>query len=344
MSCRRHTRRASFAQQENKYRCAAFLAHGVFPAFARDRTVFPKRLPGWRSADPTAPGVWSDATVQLGHRRLAIVDLSPSGEQPMVSADGRHVIVFNGEIYNHLDLRARIGPLHVWRGTSDTETLLECFRLWGPACLERLNGMFAFAIWDTAERRLFLARDRLRREAAVLPRSRERARFSRHALGTHDARAGARNELDPQAVRLYMELGYIPAPLSLYRHVRKLRPGHYLTADASGVREVRYWDFRHIEPDRALVQRPEGALVDELLALVHDAVRVRLMSDVPLGAFLSGGVDSALIVAAMKAAGVSTPNTFTIGFDDPRFNEGAGCGSHRSSPRHGSPHPETLAA
>ena len=284
--------------------------------------LFSQCLEKIRNRGPDDVGVWSDSLMRLGHRRLAVVDLSAAGHQPMESADGRFVIVFNGEIYNHASLRPDLDPPGGWRSTSDTETLLEAFRAWGVNCLQRLNGMFAFAIWDKQERRLFLARDRMgvkplyhaslgstfafaSRPGALLP-----------LLGPEAA------EPDPGALRLYLELGYIPAPLSYYRHIRKLRPGHYALVDSTGVKIARYWDYRQIAPDPTLLRRPEGELVEELDSLIRDAVRLRLMSDVPFGAMLSGGVDSAMVVAAMKASSALTPKTFTISFREKAYDEG----------------------
>ena len=270
---------------------------------------------------PDDSGTWSNSVVRLGHRRLAIVDLSPTGHQPMVSQDGRYVIVFNGEIYNHAELRPQLDPPGGWAGTSDTETLLEAYRRWGHGCLSRLNGMFAFAIWDNTERRLFVARDRM--GVKPLYYSWQDGRFvfaSRPSAMTSLLVGGA--EIDPQSLRVFMELGYIPAPLSFYRKIRKLPPGHCMTVDARGPRAMRYWDYRHIAPDPALLTRSEPELIDELDELMRQATRVRLMSDVPLGAFLSGGVDSAYVVAAMKAVGVAVPKAFTIAFTEPEYDEG----------------------
>jgi asparagine synthase (glutamine-hydrolysing) len=240
----------------------------------------------------------------------------------MESSDRRYVIVFNGEIYNHRELRQRLGSRHGWTGTSDTETLLEAYRTWGPDCLKHLNGMFAFAIWDRTEHTLFLARDRMGVKPLYYAQHEGRLAFA--------SRPGAltrlldRRDLDinSQALRVYLELGYIPAPLAFHQDMHKLAPGHYLLANARGIRIVRYWDFRCISPDPELRRRSEGELVEELDALICDAVKTRLMSDVPLGAFLSGGVDSALVVAAMKAAGVEHPRTFTIAFKEQAFDEG----------------------
>ncbi len=297
---------------------------GVFNGEGRLPTqeLFGSCVERLRQRGPDDVGVWSDQAVRLGHRRLAIVDLTPSGHQPMESQDGRFVIVFNGEIYNHAELRPLLAPPRGWSGTSDTETLLEAYRAWGTDCLRRLNGMFAFAIWDRLEKCMFLARDRL----GVKPlyyghRDRVFAFGSRPGAVT-PLLGLPQVEPDPAALRLYLELGYIPAPLSYYRNVRKLLPGHYMLVNAGDVRIVRYWDYRHIAPDTSLLRRSEDELVDELDALIKQSVRSRLMSDVPLGAFLSGGVDSSIIVAAMKACGVPAPRTFTIAFEEAEFNEG----------------------
>ena len=271
---------------------------------------------------PDDAGTWSNSVLRLGHRRLAIIDLSPTGHQPMVSADGRFVIVFNGEIYNHGELRPQLSPPGGWAGSSDTETLLEAYRQWGPGCLERLNGMFAFAIWDNTERRLFVARDRMGVKPLYYSWSDGRFVFASRPSAMTGLLAGGGAEIDPQSLRIYLELGYIPAPLSLYRKVRKLAPGHWMSVDARGPRTTRYWDYRHISPDASLLKRSENELIDELDELIRRATRMRLISDVPLGAFLSGGVDSAYIVAAMKAVGVAAPKAFSIAFKEEDYNEG----------------------
>ena len=271
---------------------------------------------------PDDSGIWRDEHVQFGHRRLAVVDLSAAGHQPMQSYDHRYAIVFNGEIYNHQELRANLNPAMPWRSSSDTETLIEAYRRWGVACLSHLNGMFAFAIWDKIERTLFIARDRMGvKPLYYAQRNGEFAFASRPSSLTALFEEGS-IEIDTEALQTYLELGYVPAPLSFHRGMQKLPAAHYLLIDARGSRRVRYWDFRCIEPEQSWLARPEEELVDELQALISSAVKMRLMSDVPLGAFLSGGVDSALIVAAMKSAGVDHPKTFTIGFKEAQFNEG----------------------
>ena len=271
---------------------------------------------------PDDSGVWQDECVLLGLRRLAIVDLSPTGHQPMESYDGRYIIVFNGEIYNHRKLRSRMSPRGNWRGTSDTETLLEAYRTWGVECLKHINGMFAFAIWDRTDRTLFVARDRMGVKPLYYFHQKGQFGFGSRPSALSMLLNDGALTIDPEALRVYLELGYIPAPLSFHSDIHKLPAGHYLLANARGVRRLRYWDFRSIKPDLAMNSRPEGELVEELDALIQSAVKERLMSDVPLGAFLSGGVDSALVVAAMKAAGVRLPKTFTIAFKEHAYNEG----------------------
>ena len=295
-----------------------FNPNGIRPA----NEAFSAALDSLRLRGPDDSGIWRDEHVQFGHRRLSIVDLSAAGHQPMESFDRRYAIVFNGEIYNHRELRTSLNPPMPWRSTSDTETLLEAYRTWGVGCLKRINGMFAFAIWDKTERTLFIARDRMGvKPLYYAERNGELAFASRPSALTalFDERG---IEVDTEALRLYLELGYVPAPLSFHHGLHKLPAAHYLLVDARGVRRVRYWDFRCIEPEQSWLCRPEEELVDELQELISSAVKIRLLSDVPLGAFLSGGVDSALIVAAMKSAGVDRPKTFTIGFKEEQFNEG----------------------
>jgi asparagine synthase (glutamine-hydrolysing) len=283
--------------------------------------TFPAALDRYRRRGPDDSGIWRDDHVLLGHRRLSIVDLSPAGHQPMESSDRRFVIVFNGEIYNHAGLRPQLRPLQGWRGNSDTETLVEAYRAWGVGCLACINGMFAFAIWDRTERTVFVARDRMGVKPLYY--------FHRDGLFGFGSRPGGLGMLlgdgglhiDPEALRVYLELGYVPAPLSFQRDIHKLPAGHYLLADARGLRRVRYWDYRFIKPDPAAA-RPESELVEELDSLIQSSVKARLMADVPLGAFLSGGVDSALVVAAMKRVGVDHPKTFTIAFKEEAYNEG----------------------
>jgi len=272
---------------------------------------------------PDSGGTWVDQTVALGHRRLAVVDLTESGQQPMLSADGRFVIVFNGEIYNHLELRELLGDGLNWRGTSDTETLLEAYRQWGPDCLTRLDGMFALAIWDRQERVLFLARDRVGEKPLYYAQSPHGVSFASRPTALKIVEGHNLGGLDPDALAAYVDLGYVPSPLSIWRGAKKLPPAHYAEIRDSGVRVVRYWDFRHIRPDPSMRGRAEADILDELDGHIRRAVRARLLSDVPLGAFLSGGIDSSLILATMCQVSTSQPVAFTIGFNEASYDESA---------------------
>jgi asparagine synthase (glutamine-hydrolysing) len=298
------------------------LGHFSPGGLAPESGAFLPALERLRRRGPDDSGIWQDSCVRLGHRRLAVVDLTPAGHQPMESADRRYVIVFNGEIYNHRELRPSLTPPQGWRGNSDTETLLEAYRAWGVECLQKINGMFALAIWDRTERTLFLARDRMGVKPLYYGRRGGEFGFASRPGALTTLLEYDDLEFDPEALRVYLELGYVPSPLSFHRNVLKLPPAHYLLVTAQRTRLVRYWDFRPIQVDPTLSGRPEGELLDELEELLQSAVGARLMSDVPLGAFLSGGVDSALVVAAMKARGVEKPQTFTIAFKENEFDEG----------------------
>jgi asparagine synthase (glutamine-hydrolysing) len=296
----------------------AFHGGGRLP----DLETFTRCVERLRKRGPDDQGTWADYHVRLGHRRLAVLDLTPAGHQPMLSADGRFAIVFNGEIYNHQELRSQLSAPGGWRGNSDTETLIEAYREWGVGCLTRLQGMFAFGIWDTHARRLFVARDRLGVKPLYYAWRDGSFAFASRPGAVAPLCGNGGDALNTQSLRIYLELGYIPSPLSFYSHVHKLRPAHYALVDDSGLKVTRYWDYRHISPDTSLRKRGEAELIDELDELIRGAVRSRLLSDVPLGAFLSGGNDSAMVVAAMKAVGTSVPKTFTIAFDESNYNEG----------------------
>jgi asparagine synthase (glutamine-hydrolysing) len=278
-----------------------------------------------RHRGPDDEGVWLDpgAGIALGHRRLSIVDLSPAGHQPMLSADGRFVVTFNGEIYNFRELRAELETGDVTlRGHSDTEVMLELFARHGiAATLPRLIGMFSLAVWDKRERTLTLVRDRLgikplywRHDAGLFMFGSE--------LKALRAHPGWTPELDHGAVAAFLRHGYVPAPHAIYRGVRKLEPGCMLTLRWGKEPEiVRYWDARAIARGAQPLELPEAELIERLETLLIDAVGRRMVADVPVGAFLSGGIDSSTVAALMKAAKAGPVKTFTIGFDMPGFDE-----------------------
>jgi asparagine synthase (glutamine-hydrolysing) len=280
-----------------------------------------------RHRGPDDNGEWSDAEsgVALGFRRLSILDLSPAAHQPMLSADGRYAIVFNGEIYNHRELREKLmREGAVFRSTSDTEVLVELASKYGPvAVFSRIWGMFAIAIWDRREKTLYLARDRFGKKPLYYARCGELFLFGSElkSLRTHP---GFRRDIDRDAVAAYLRFGYVPAPHCIYRCASKLLPGHFAVVRQDKVPETRpFWDARTVIPAILRERKPmaEPDAVSDLEALLTDAVSRRLISDVPLGALLSGGIDSSLVVALMQACSPKPVRTFTIGSPDAVYDE-----------------------
>lgn len=285
---------------------------------------------------PDAEGFWDDgdAGIALAHRRLSIIDLSPSGHQPMVSASGRWVIVFNGEVYNHSELRGVLeasGQAPAWRGHSDTETLLAAVEAWG--CVEavrRCVGMFAIGLWDRHARELWLLRDRIGEKPLYYGRCGTGLVFASEVRALRHA-PGFRAEIDRDALGLMLRYNALPAPYSIYRDVWKLPAGSWLRLRRSDLRQGRlpppqaYWSA--VAAARAGAAAPFAGspveAVDRLEQLLGDAVSLQMVADVPLGAFLSGGIDSSTIVALMQARSRRPVKTFTIGFDEEAFNEAA---------------------
>lgn len=279
---------------------------------------------------PDGSGIWYDAEQQVGlsHRRLAIVDLSVAGHQPMASADGRYLIAFNGEIYNHLVLREELlrlyGVTH-WRGHSDTETLLAAIDRWGVReAVGKLTGMFAFALWDKATHTLTLARDRAGEKPLYYGWQSESFLFGSElkALRAHPA---FQSQIDKGALSLYLRHSYVPAPYSIYKGISKLEPGCLLTVSLQhrDVEIFRYWSGAQNATSGA--EHPfsgtPAQAVDGLDVLLKDAIKQQMVADVPLGAFLSGGVDSSTVVALMQAQASQPVKTFTIGFHEEAYNE-----------------------
>lgn len=275
-----------------------------------------------RHRGPDSSGVWSSpsSALSLGHQRLAVIDLSSTGHQPMRSHDGRYVISFNGEIYNHKEVRADLEAQGLrLRSSSDTEVLLEGFARWGNAVLDKLVGQFAFAIWDEAEKRLFLARDRLGEKPLYYARTPHAFAFASELAAISEL-PGVDTTLDPAAVQLFLEHQYVPAPLTIFKGVRKLLPAHSLTVDRTGERTACYWDVVSLGalPEREL---SEQEALEELETRLRVSVGQQMAADVPLGAFLSGGIDSTSVVAMMSELSERQVETFTIGFDVPGYNE-----------------------
>jgi asparagine synthase (glutamine-hydrolysing) len=277
---------------------------------------------------PDDGGTWVDAEagIALGHRRLAIVDLSPEGHQPMMSADGRYVIVFNGEIYNFVELRRQLEQLgHRFRGHSDTEVMLAAFSQWGlEAAVKSFNGMFAFALWDRQERVLHLGRDRLGEKPLYYSWLGQTFLFASE-LKALRAYPNFNPEINRNALALYLRHNYIPAPYSIYQDVYKLPPACILTVQPGGstTQPIPYWSAQTIA-EAGIAQPFTGSETDaiaQLDTLLRDAVNLRMVADVPLGAFLSGGVDSSTVVALMQAQSNQPVKTFSIGFYEDNYNE-----------------------
>jgi asparagine synthase (glutamine-hydrolysing) len=283
---------------------------------------------------PDDSGIWqdTDAGIGLAHQRLSIVDLSPAGHQPMCSSSGRYVLTFNGEIYNHLILRAeleRSGNAPAWRGHSDTETLLACFEAWGiEATVKKSIAMFAFAVWDKQTRQLTLGRDRMgekplyygwqgQGDQAVFMFASELKALRAHPV--------FENSINRAALALQLRHNYIPAPYSIYNGIAKLRQACLLTVSLQQreAKEQAYWSALQVAESgvaNPFTGTAEQA-VDELETLLKDAVGQQMMADVPLGAFLSGGIDSSLVVALMQQQSPRPVKTFTIGFHERAYNE-----------------------
>ncbi len=274
---------------------------------------------------PDDEGVWSDCRAGLAHARLSIIDLSPAGHQPMASADHTVWITYNGEVYNFAQIRRELEALgYPFRSRSDTEVIVNGWHAWGPQVFSRLRGMFALAIWDRRSESLVLARDRLGKKPLYYTECSDAFLFGSEIKALL-AWPGLSRSPDLSAIDTYLTLGYIPAPQTAFAGIRKLPAAHYLVlkrGEGGGFvapEIVRYWRL----PDPRAARRPRriADLRQELVAHLEEAVRLRLISDVPLGAFLSGGVDSSAVVATMARVGHGTVKTFSIGFVNKEYDE-----------------------
>ncbi|HZR67727.1 MAG TPA: asparagine synthase (glutamine-hydrolyzing) [Burkholderiales bacterium] len=292
--------------------------HGEAPAWLQDLGGAVRSL---QQRGPDDSGTWvrDSGDVAFGHTRLSILDLSPSGHQPMLSPDRDAVMVFNGEVYNFAEIRRELEAQgHRFQSTGDSEVVLTALRHWGIAALDRFIGMFAIALWQESTRRLWLIRDRMGVKPLYWSWDGRVLWFGSElkALRAHRA---FKPELDRTALGEYFQFGYISAPRSVYRNVHKLRPGHWLELRETGNPVARcYWSA--LEPREPFTE-PEDELEQRLESLLVDAFRYRMVSDVPVGVFLSGGVDSSLVAAILQKHSGGTVHTFTVGFSDPRYDE-----------------------
>ena len=307
------------------------------------RPVIDRMVKALHHRGPDASGTWVDERtgLALGHARLSIIDLSAEGNQPMLSASGRYVLTYNGEVYNFQELRRDLDRRgHRFRGRSDTEVMLAAFDNWGiETSLDRFVGMFAFGVWDKSERRLTLARDRLGKKPLYFGWMGDTFLFGSElkALRAHPAFYG---EINRDVLALYLRHGYVPAPYCIYRNLYQLMPGSVLgisgdhrhresdfspfpESEQTPCRPMRYWSARDaVERGSAQVSSmSEQEAIEELDGLLREAVRIRMVADVPLGAFLSGGVDSSTVVALMQVQSTQPVRTFTVGYHEEEFNE-----------------------
>ena len=297
---------------------------GIFDPTGRreiDRALLDRMNETQHHRGPDGGGLHVEPGVGLGHRRLSIIDLA-TGQQPLYNEDGSVVVVFNGEIYNFQQLIPELAALgHVFRTKSDTEVIVHAWEAWGERCVERFRGMFAFALWDRNRATLFLARDRLGVKPLYYAPLPDGTLVFGSELKSLAAHPGLARDIDPCAVEEYFALGYIPEPRTIFRGARKLPPAHTLTVRRGDPvpAPAEYWDVR-FTVDRSLGEEDAAA---ELVRRLEESVRLRMISDVPLGAFLSGGVDSSAVVATMARISDTPVNTCSIAFADPAYDESA---------------------
>ena len=273
------------------------------------------------SRGPDFTGFWSNEDIELFHNRLAIQDLTQSGNQPFHSSCGKFTIVFNGEVYNFHEIRKSLFSSFTWRSETDTEVVLNSFIKYGIECLGLFRGMFAFAIWDHSNKKLFAARDRLGVKPLYFNLSDKEFIFGSRPLAVNLLKEHKFKQLDNLALKTYLESGYFPGDLSAYKGLRKLKPGNYLTLQNGILQTKAYWEHTQFRPKKSESYKREEQLIDELDELVTESVRLRMISDAPVGGFLSGGIDSSLVVAIMAKLNPGKVKAFTIGFDNPKYDE-----------------------
>jgi asparagine synthase (glutamine-hydrolysing) len=300
---------------------------GVLSSAPIDPLVMRRMVATLRHRGPDDEGIWIDAGIGLGHRRLSVIDLSPNGHQPMVSQSGRYVLTFNGEIYNHASLRTALESdgIRSWRGHSDTETLLEAIAYWGlERALRESVGMFALGLWDRHARKLFLARDRFGEKPLYYGRAGKEFLFASElkAIRTHPDFSGT---IDRDALKIFAARGYVPAPRSIFQEISKLEPATILTVNGGEEKEPtveRYWSYRKVVESGLANPLPnEDAARRELESALIAAIQGQSVADVPVGVFLSGGIDSSTIAALWRKHSARELRTYSMGFEESGFDE-----------------------
>ena len=271
---------------------------------------------GLQHRGPDDAGIVVRGGMGLAHQRLSILDLSAAGHQPMSNGDGSIWLVFNGEIYNFEELRAQLSGRYAFRSRTDTEVIIHLYEEYGLDCVCMLRGMFAFALWDERKKQLILARDRVGKKPLYYAADHQGVTFASEVKAL--LAGGLQREIDPVALHHYLTFQYVPAPWCIFQGVKKLKPGHMLICHQGTVTERAYWSLSY---HKRSPQRREEEYREEFSVLFHEATRLRLVSDVPLGAFLSGGMDSSAVVALMSQLTPGPVKTFSIGFKEDAFNE-----------------------
>lgn len=295
---------------------------GIINPKSIDKNVLKAMCEAIAHRGPDAEGFLYLPEINLGHRRLSIIDLSENAKQPMQDISGRYHIVFNGEIYNYKELKAELEKMgYSFLNQSDTEVILSAYAEWGKDCLNKFNGMFAFVIWDSKEKIAFIARDRFGKKPfyySYLPDGQFVFGSECDALLKHP---GVSNEKDPEAINCYLAIGYILAPLSIYKSIRKLPAASYAIYkfENKSLQIHQYWHYEEYLSQEKITQ--EKLIEEKLRALILQSVKYRLIADVPVGAFLSGGVDSSSVVAAIRKLHNNPLHTFSIGFDQETYSE-----------------------
>jgi asparagine synthase (glutamine-hydrolysing) len=301
--------------------CGIFGIVHADPARDADPALLGRMAGVLRHRGPDHAGAWTRGNVGLGHARLSIIDLSPAGAQPMANEDGSVLVTFNGEIYNFQALRRQLaGRGHVFRSDTDSEVLVHLWEEHGERCVDFLRGMFAFAIWDARKRSLFLARDRAGKKPLYYAALPDRFLFASEIKAILQDPA-FRAEPDLEAIHHYLSYQSVPAPYCAFKGIRKLPPAHRLLIRENAGKPERYWRLSYADKLRVDGEKGLAALQEELVERLREAVRIRLVSDVPLGAFLSGGLDSSLVTALMAGLSGTPVKTFSIGFHEPEYDE-----------------------
>jgi asparagine synthase (glutamine-hydrolysing) len=282
-----------------------------------ERSVLKKMTDVISHRGPEGEGFYVGGTIGLGHRRLSIIDME-TGDQPMYNHDRSIVLVQNGEIYNYIELKEELLSLgHNFNTTSDTEVIIKAYEQWGIDCQTRFNGMWAFALWDLKKKELFLSRDRIGEKPLNYAIHDSALVFASEIKSIFEF--GVPREIRSELIEVYLALASIPGPDTFYKNIYKLLPGHCLIAGINGIRIFKYWDLPEIDEDNMLNDKKR--VYEEFAYLFEDSIKIRMRSDVPYGAFLSGGLDSSSIVTSMASLSAYPVQTFTIGFPDKYFDE-----------------------